>query len=127
VNAPPEIVDALNEREPIFHNDPPGADRTYLEELIAEDYFEVGGSGRIYSRERVIETVVDRYDREEPAVEYKVEDFAVREISAQIFLATYTLSQPDGHETRVTRRSTIWTNAAGRWQVVYHQGTVVAP
>lgn len=125
--APPEIVNALNEREPIFHNDPPGADRAYLESLIAEDYFEVGGSGRIYSRDRVIETVVDRYDREEPAVPYEVDEFAVRVIAPNTFLATYTLSQPDGHETRVTRRSTIWSNAAERWQVVYHQGTVVAP
>lgn len=127
MQAPPEIVSALKEREPIFHNDPPNADRSYLEALIAEDYVEVGGSGRIYSRERVIDTVVDRYDREEPAVEYNVDDFAVRQIAPQIYLATYTLSQPDGHETRVTRRSTIWTDSTGNWQVVYHQGTVVAP
>lgn len=127
MEAPAEIVNALNEREPIFHNDPPNADRSYLEGLIAEDYVEVGGSGRIYSRERVIETVVDRYDREEPAVEYNVDEFSVRQIAPQIYLATYTLSQPDGHETRVTRRSTIWTDSTGSWQVVYHQGTVVAP
>lgn len=127
MQAPPEIVSALKEREPIFHNDPPNADRSYFEALIAEDYVEVGGSGRIYSRERVIDTVVDRYDREEPAVEYNVDDFAVRQIAPQIFLATYMLSQPDGHETRVTRRSTIWTDSTGNWQVVYHQGTVVAP
>lgn len=127
MQAPPEIVRALNEREPIFHNDPPGADREYLEKLISQDYFEVGGSGRIYQRDRVIDTVVDRYDREEPPVEYEVEDFAVRQIAPNIYLATYTLSQPDGHETRVTRRSTIWTDATGEWQVVYHQGTVVAP
>jgi hypothetical protein len=75
----------------------------------------------------VIETVVDRYDREEPAVPYEVDDFAVRQIAPNMYLATYTLSQPDGHETRVTRRSTIWTDASGDWQVVYHQGTVVAP
>ena len=125
MEAPAEIVDALSEREPIFHNDPPGADRAYLEALIAEDYFEVGGSGRIYSRDRVIDTVVDRYDREEPAVEYEVDDFAVRQIAPSMYLATYTLSQPDGHERRITRRSTIWTNANDRWQVVYHQGTIV--
>lgn len=127
MQAPPEIVTALLEREPIFHNDPPGADRAYLEELIAEDYFEIGGSGRVYSRERVIETVVDRYDREEPPVEYEVDEFAVRQIAPSMYLATYTLSQPDGHETRVTRRSTIWTDSPGHWQVVHHQGTVVAP
>jgi hypothetical protein len=127
MQAPPEIVKELIDREPIFHNDPPNADRAYLERLIAEDYFEVGGSGRIYSRDRVIDTVVDRYDREEPAVPYDVEDFAVRQIAPNMYLATYTLSQPDGHETRVTRRSTIWTNASEHWQVVYHQGTVVAP
>lgn len=127
MQAPAEVVAALIEREPIFHNDPPNADRAYLEGLIVEDYVEVGGSGRIYSRDRVIDTVVDRYDREEPAVEYDVDEFAVRQIAPSMYLATYTLSQPDGHETRVTRRSTIWTDSSGAWQVVYHQGTVVAP
>lgn len=126
MQAPAEVLDALTQREPIFHNDPPNADRAYLEGLIAEDYIEVGGSGRVYSRERVIDTVVDRYDREEPAVEYNVDEFAVRQIAPHMYLATYTLSQPDGHETRVTRRSTIWTDSSGSWQVVYHQGTVVA-
>ncbi|MGK2877651.1 MAG: DUF4440 domain-containing protein [Solirubrobacterales bacterium] len=124
---PAEIVSALSDREPIFHNDPANADRAYLEALIAEDYFEIGGSGRVYSRDRVIDTVVDRYDRKEPPVPYELDDFAVRQIAPQMYLATYTLSQPDGHETRVTRRSTIWTDSSGEWQVVHHQGTVVAP
>lgn len=126
MSAPPEIVAELRDREPIFHNDPAGADRSYLESSITEDFFEVGASGRIYSRERMIETVVDRYERGESAVQYDVEDFGVRQIAPQVYLATYTLSQPDGHETRTTRRSTIWTHATGTWQVAYHQGTVVA-
>ena len=127
MSAPPEIVTALREREPIFHRDPASADRSYFESMIAEDFFEVGASGRIYPRERVIETVVDRYERDDPGVLNDVGDFEVREIGTHLFLVTYTLSQPDGHETRVTRRSTIWSDAAGHWQVVYHQGTVVAP
>ena len=26
---------------------------------------------------------------------------------------------------RVTRRSTLWQHTAGRWKVLYHQGTIV--
>jgi hypothetical protein len=125
VEAPSEIAAQLRGREPVFHREPEGADRAYFESLLVNDYFEVGASGRVYPRERVIETVVDRYERNDPDVPYEVEDFHAREIGAHLFVATYTLHQPDGHATRSSRRSTIWTDAAGHWQAVYHQGTII--
>ena len=96
-----------------------------LQSELVEDFFEIGASGRLYERERVIETVVDRYERDDPGVLNEVEEFAVREIGAHLFIATYVLHQPDGHARRSSRRATVWTNATGHWQVVYHQGTIV--
>ena len=45
----------------------------------------------------------------------------VAEIAPDTFVLTYTLRQPG----RVTRRATVWRRRAGRWQAVFHQGTVV--
>ena len=125
MEAPSEIAAQLREREPVFHREPDGADRPHFESMLVEDFFEIGASGRLYERERVIETVVDRYERDDPGVLNEVEEFAVREIGAHLFIATYVLHQPDGHARRTSRRATVWTNATGHWQVVYHQGTIV--
>jgi hypothetical protein len=120
-----DITASLRSREPVFHCEPAGSDRAHFEAMLVEDYFEVGASGRVYTRERVIETAVDRYERDDPGVDNELEDFLVLPIGDHLFLATYTLHQPDGHSTRTTRRSTIWTDAGSLWQVVYHQGTIV--
>jgi hypothetical protein len=42
-------------------------------------------------------------------------------LSADTYLITYRLAQGD----RVSRRSTIWRKQDGRWQILYHQGTLV--
>lgn len=116
----------LRAREPVFHMEPEGADEAHFEAMLVDDYFEVGASGRVYTRENVMEIVLGRYGRGEPGIDNEVEDFRVRQIGDQMFIATYTLHQPDGHTTRSTRRSTVWTNTAGQWQVVYHQGTILS-
>jgi hypothetical protein len=36
---------------------------------------------------------------------------------------TYRLSQAE----RVSRRSTVWRRLNGRWQILYHQGTLISP
>lgn len=124
VDAPPEIVAELRAREPITHHDPIGADRAAIEELLVGDFFEVGASGRVYDRERVIDIVVDRYERDDSAVVGEIEDFRVRVAGPETYIVTYTLLQPDGHSVRTTRRATVWTNVSGAWRIVYHQGTI---
>ncbi|MFT4049642.1 MAG: hypothetical protein QM648_07360 [Solirubrobacterales bacterium] len=127
MEAPEQIAAEIREREPVFHRLPPNTTRDDLEPRLVGDFFEIGASGRIYSRERVIETVVDRYARGEDELEHTITEFEVRELSEHVFLATYLLAQPDGPVLRTTRRATLWTNELGRWQVVYHQGTIAEP
>jgi hypothetical protein len=49
-------------------------------------------------------------------------DFEVRRLSPETFLLTYVLDQAG----RITRRATIWQRTNDRWNVLYHQGTVVS-
>ena len=127
MEAPPESVEELRSREPLFHNEPRHAGREHLESMTVDDFFEIGASGRIYSREHVLERVLSRYERDEPVLAPEVEEIFVRGIGPHAFLATYTLQQPDGHATRTSRRATVWTDREGHWQVIYHQGTAADP
>lgn len=120
---PPELRDVLDELsrlEPIFHWPPAAMTRSNLEAMVVDDFWEVGASGRRYSRAFVLSEVQKRQVKNPPDV-YKASDFHVRPLAPDVFLLTYTLLQ-DG--TRLTRRSSIWQRAAKGWQCIYHQGTV---
>jgi hypothetical protein len=114
------VLEELLRREPIFHRREFGLDRSDFERMTAPEFWEVGASGRRYSRQFVIDSCVWRFQNQEPA-EWEIHDPACSEIAAGNYLFTYTLVQG----ARVTRRSTIWRRAPEDWQIVFHQGTEV--
>jgi hypothetical protein len=82
---------------------------------------EVGASGRRYSRTYVLDTLEQRYAQ--PVAEtWETRDFHCLEIAPNHYLLTYILVQSG----RVTRRATIWRHSSTGWQILFHQGTVVA-
>ena len=119
----PALLDVLNEliqREPIFHRPELGTTRADFERMTDTAFWEVGASGRRYSRQFVLDELEKRYAN--PAEDlWQTRDFHCLEIAADNYLLTYTLLQG----ARVTRRSTIWRRTAEGWKIVYHQGTVV--
>jgi len=122
----PKLLDVLNEliqREPIFHRPEHGTTRADFEAMTEPTFWEVGASGRRYSRDFVLSTLEERYANGIPAEDvWETRDFHCLEIAADNYLLTYTLIQGDD---RVTRRATIWRRTAQGWKIVYHQGTIV--
>ena len=114
------IQQELCDREPIFHRPEHGTTRAAFEAMTAEDFWEVGASGRRYSREYVLDALERRYS-EPHEDDWQTEDFHCQEIAPDNYLLTYTLRQGP----RVTRRATLWRRAPQGWVIVYHQGTVV--
>jgi hypothetical protein len=120
----PEFQHVLNElshREPIFHTKRFGLSLDDFERGTAPDFWEVGASGRRYSREYILgmrrkESLVDADESG-----WKATGFGLRQLGPDCFLVTYTLDQAG----RLTRRATIWERASKGWRLVYHQGTVV--
>ena len=121
----PELLPVLTEllaREPIFHrpafaSTPGGFDR-----MLAPDYWEIGASGRRYSRAFVLD-MLSRIPPVDAAVEgWQVSQGACRRLGPDAFLLTYTLHQG----ARRTRRSTFWRRQNGDWTVLFHQGTIIA-
>jgi hypothetical protein len=113
------VFEELRRREPIFHTPEFGATVADFEKATAPDYWEVGASGRRYSREFIVRTL-DRKDGVDAAAA-GWHSHGLRRLGPDTHLLTYTLRQGE----RVTRRATIWEKAGEGWRVLYHQGTVV--
>ena len=90
--------------------------------MTDQEFWEVGASGRRYSRAYVLGTLEERY-AEPIEDQWETRDFFCQEIAPNNYLLTYTLLQG----TRVTRRATLWRRTAEGWRIVYHQGTIVEP
>lgn len=114
------ILQELIAREPIFHRPEHGATRAAFEAMTDAGFWEVGASGRRYSRAHVLDVLDQRRMNPQEDV-WEARDFHCREIAQGSYLLTYTLVQG----ARVTRRSTIWRRTAETWQILFHQGTVV--
>jgi hypothetical protein len=114
------VLDELRRREPIFHRPEFGDTRADFERMTTPDYWEIGASGRRYSRACVLDMLEARRGKPEPAV-LGTSEFQCRQLGADVYLLTYTLSQ----DQRLTRRSTIWRRVSGEWKIAFHQGTVV--
>jgi hypothetical protein len=121
----PELIPILAElqaREPIFHTPQFGSTRADYEQLMDEAYWEVGASGRRYSREFILNIVTTR-PPDPTESSWLTRDFHCRKIAPDNYLLTYTLQQG----ARITRRCTLWRRTGGAWRILYHQGTLVGP
>ncbi len=116
------ILRELAAREPIFHRRQFGTSRADLEAMIAEDFWEIGASGKVYRRDYVIETSLERYEGGPEPHDWPCQDFTLTVLADELFLLSYVLEEPK----RITRHSTIWRRADGGWKIVFHQGTPIA-
>jgi hypothetical protein len=119
----PKYLHVLNElikQEPIFHHPELGTTRQDFENMTETTYWEVGASGRRYSRDYILDELEKRFKN--PAEDiWETKDFFCMEIASDNYLLTYTLIQGD----RITRRTTIWRRSEIGWKILFHQGTVV--
>jgi hypothetical protein len=113
------VLEELRELEPIFHRPQYLSSRVKLEQLVDENFWEIGASGRRYSREYVLRTLNTRAAR---GLEdhWETSEFYCRALGADVYLLTYTLKQDE----RLTRRATLWQRGASGWKILFHQGTV---
>ncbi len=118
---------ALRRREPLFHRRDLVSSAADADREMAADYWEIGASGRRYSREFVLATLTERFAADpvtDDAEGWTVTDFDVREITDRTYLVTYLLDE----KTRLTARASLWQGSeADGWKVLYHQGTVISP
>jgi hypothetical protein len=116
-----EVLEQLRRREPIFHTPEFGVSISDFDAAMAPDYWEVGASGRRYTREFILNLLPHRPLVDAASAGWETRDLGLRRLGPHTYLLTYTLHQGE----RISRRATIWEDAGGHWQIVYHQGTLV--
>jgi hypothetical protein len=117
------ILEELRRREPIFHNPEFGSTTAEFERSTAPDYWEVGASGRRYSRDFILlELAASDHFVDAAAAGWRTSQFGLRRLGPDTYLLTYTLDQAG----RRTRRSTIWQSSETGWRILYHQGTIIS-
>jgi hypothetical protein len=97
-------------------------DRARVATLLAEDFLEFGSSGRVWTREEILELLAtESFDP--PAME----DFQCDLIGEDVALARYkTVRMDAGSGSRsAVLRSSLWIRESGEWRVRFHQGTKV--
>ena len=93
-------------------------DRELMEEVFAEDFFEIGQSGRIWSREELLNTTEGEINAVLP-----LERFLIRKLATEIYQVTYNSQVEYAGVIKYGRRSSIWLRTPSRWKLLFHQGT----
>ena len=107
------ILEELKRREPIFHRPEVGTTRADFDDMMHADFWEIGASGRRYSREYVLAKLEKRHQHPQKDA-WETNEFHCRLLGPDVYLLTYTLIQD---EIRITRRLTIWQHTETGWKL----------
>jgi hypothetical protein len=94
------------------------------EELLSEEFEEIGSNGRITGREQVREWLRSKRSDEH----WNFTEFRARSLSTELVLATYRATKVGSGEygSKGSRRCSLWKCCNGNWRMVFHQATGIA-
>ena len=118
------LLSELQALEVELHHPGVRCSRERLEQLLHSDFYEVGRSGRTYTRV----TVIDHLAAQESHPVMESGAFALIELAPGVALLTYRSAFTD-HERGLSYhalRSSLWVKSSSGWQMRYHQGTPAA-
>ncbi len=87
-----------------------------IKKLIANDFFEFGSGGKVYTKTDIIHRLPTESKRE-----FEVTYFNTVTLADNCVLVTYHLQEKDNKSLR----SSIWKKFESDWEIIFHQGTVV--
>ncbi|HEY3980897.1 MAG TPA: DUF4440 domain-containing protein [Streptosporangiaceae bacterium] len=98
-------------------------DRARVMALLADDFIEVGASGRVWDRARTL----DLLGAESPAgAESPTAVIEVRDLTGRIIADGLVMAHWDSARGgRRARRTSLWRRDAAGWRLVHHQGTLL--
>ena len=97
-----DILEEVKSREPIFHHPEFGTTRSDFEVMMHADFWEIGASGRRYSREYVLAELEKRHKHSHEDV-WETSGFHCLRLAPDVYLLTYTLIQNKVRKTRRVR------------------------
>ena len=116
-----DLLNLLVDLERVLHRKSTRRSKEKLNELLHDDFEEIGASGRTYNKDQIIEELLN----EMPFI-INASDFELRIFSEDIAQLKYkTKSTARNNLMHTTLRSSIWKNEDSKWKMVFHQGTVI--
>ncbi|MFC0015566.1 MULTISPECIES: DUF4440 domain-containing protein [Allobacillus] len=111
----PILKDQLRRLEETHINIEVRKSKEKLADILADDFFEIGSSGRMFDIEECLRAGV-------AIAEMEIHHYEIHPLAPDVVLATYFLT--DKTRNRNTLRNSIWKWIDGRWQLYFHQGTI---
>lgn len=94
-------------------------DAAALTSLLAEDFREFGSSGRIYTRQQIIDALAAESPRS-----ITLSDTCCQQLAEDIALLTYRSTRTVAPKAAShALRNSLWIYRDHRWQMLFHQGT----
>lgn len=113
-----EEVEELRQMEESLWRTDRRFDLKYMEKLLAPDFFEIGCSGKAYSREETLAMPKQEIDAVLP-----LSDFKARLVDKNAALVTYRSQFNFAGNIEVGQRCSLWSRVSGNWLLLFHQVT----
>jgi hypothetical protein len=121
INMTKALLHLLVNLERDLHKKSTRRSKEKLDELLHDDFEEIGASGRTYNKVQIIEELLT-----EKPLTINASNFELRMLSEDIAQLKYkTRNTADNCTFRTTLRTSIWKYENSKWKLVFHQGTVV--
>jgi hypothetical protein len=120
------VFSRLTALEVLLHQPEVRSDHQQLAALLHPAFFEFGRSGRVWTRQEVLEEFTG--NAATPHAQIHAQDFALQTLADDVALLTYRSAHcdADGVLSRWTLRSSLWQRVNGAWLMRFHQGTPFA-
>ncbi|MCU1323606.1 MAG: hypothetical protein JWM43_3255 [Acidobacteriaceae bacterium] len=118
-----EVDDLLRKLESDLLEPSNRSDSRFLDLVVADEFREFGSSGRLFDKASLIQALLNESLHEKIVLS----EFAVQALGAEASLVTYRSTRQASSELpqQSVRRSSIWIKREGRWQLIFHQGTLI--
>jgi hypothetical protein len=94
------------------------SDYQRLDALLADDFLEIGATGRSFGKADVLSRLPQESD-----IAFVATGMQASHLAQDVVLVTYQASRTHLDKTVHSKRSSIWVKGARGWQMRYHQGT----
>ena len=94
--------------------------KTWMNKILSSNFWEIGRSGRTYTREAIISGEPSKIPANLPLLNFKV-----RAITQDVVLVTYISSVNYKTGLEEALRSSLWCKKSGTWKLKFHQGTPI--
>jgi hypothetical protein len=86
--------------------------------LLADEFVEFGSSGQVFDKKQIIALL-----QQEMPTRRSLSNLLTTVLAERVVLVTYRATRSSNPPVH-TLRSSIWRLSNGRWQMVFHQGTL---